>query len=736
MKETPKLDSVQLGMISQEVLTAHISRVGGESRPQQEEMVSLVSQTFAKPACSSLIQAGTGTGKSLAYLFPALLSGQRTVVATATNQLSEQLFKQDLPEVAQTIELTTKKKVSYALLKGRNNYACLAKIASLKNLEEEAQLFTDSDYGGYDDAGLSSDRIKQAREDAKLVGELVKWSDTTETGDRSDAFPVVDRVWKQVSVLSSECPGASNCPFGNVCFTEIARKKAKASDIVITNHALLAQEAAQVLESGEETDGKPSVFGEYANLVIDEAHDFGDSLSGASTSEINPKEINKFVSKSAQYLHLADGADSLISERTKDAIEIFVEEMNKVDSNKAFSVMPEDLALSIKAVLNNVIMIQSILSKESAKANKSGNSGKAINIEILSNTSIDIATALADALLDRSDRVRWVERRNEDKKNPFLKVAPLEVGEQYQRISAGKNVVLTSATLNVAGDFTPIKNLLGIPNHEIAVDVGSPFDYPKLGMLYIPESSFPEPIGKDREAHTAAVLEELYELVHASGGRTLALFTTTAGAQRAAEYLRDRITEVNIYAHGEAPADVLVQSFKNDETSILCATMGLWQGTNVPGPACSLVVIDKVGFAPIDDVLTNARRELANSQKRNGFNDVVVAQAATSLAQAAGRLIRTSTDKGVVAILDPRLRSKNYGSTLIKSLPNFKVFGDKKLVLEALTRLTGGMGSVADKPENAIAKAKASKPTHKEKTDTPAKSKLVRSSYKRNIGRR
>ena len=723
-------------MLSQDVLSAHIARVGGESRPQQEEMVRLVSQTFTKSNCSSLIQAGTGTGKSLAYLFPSNLSGNRTVVATATNQLSEQLYKQDLPEVADTIEIATKKKISYALLKGRNNYACLAKINSLKNLEEEATMFSDADYGGYDENGLSSDKIKQAKEDAKLVGELVKWADQTNTGDRSDAIPVVDRVWKQVSVSSSECPGASNCPFGNICFTEIARKKAKAADIVITNHALLAQEASQVLDSPEESEGKPSVFGEYQNLVVDEAHDFADSLSGASTSEINPKEINKFITKSAQYLHLAEEADSSITDRTKAALDLFIEELNNVESNKSFSIMPEDLVFSIKALLNNIIMIQSILSKESAKANKSGNSGKAINIEILSNVSIDIATALADALLDRTDRVRWVERRGDDKKNPLLKVAPLEVGEQYQKITSGKKVLLTSATLNVAGDFTPIRNVLGIKKDEIAIDVGSPFDYPKLGMLYIPDSSFPEPVGKDREAHTAAVLEEIYDLVHASGGRTLALFTTTSGAQRAAEYLRERIGEVNIYAHGEAPADVLVQSFREDETSILCATMGLWQGTNVPGPACSLVIIDKVGFAPIDDVLTNARRELANSQKRNGFNDVVVAQAATSLAQAAGRLIRTSTDKGVVAILDPRLRSKNYGSTLIKSLPNFKVFADKKLVLEALTRLTGGMSAVPTKPTNNIATLKPKAKPEKNEIKSAPKSKLVRSSYKKNIGKR
>jgi ATP-dependent DNA helicase DinG len=735
MKKNNKPDSSELGTLAQDALSSHILKHGGEIREQQEHMVSLVSEAFTKSNCNAIIQAGTGTGKSLAYLFPALMSGQRTVIATATNQLSEQLYKQDLPIVVNSIKEFNKKDVSYALLKGRNNYACLAKISDLKNLEDSTPMFSDSDYGGYSDDSLSSSKIALAREDSKQVGELITWAEGSDTGDRSDAFPVHERVWKQISVSSSECPGASNCPSGDICFTEIARKKAKVVDVVITNHALLAQEVSSILENP--SDAKPSVFGEYRNLIVDEAHDLPDALTGALASELSPRDISKFITKAAQYVRLSDGSDIKLIENARNAVEILEEELEETPKG-ALSDLPEPLSDALRSLTNFILVIQSTLSKESARAAKRDNATKSIGIEILSNNAIDIATSLTDAMLDNPNRVRWVEKRGDVNPIYILRIAPLEVSEEYSAISNDRNVLLTSATLTVGNSFDPIQRTLGIDikqENNFSIDVGSPFDYPKQGMLYIPDSSFPEPVGKDRVDHTKAVLAELYDLAHASGGRTLALFTTTKSAQLAAEYLRERISEVNIYAHGEAPADALVRMFREDETSILCATMGLWQGTNVPGPSCSLVVIDKVGFSPIDDVLTNARREMVSRAGRDGFKEIVVAQAATSLAQAAGRLIRSTEDKGVVAILDPRIRSKSYGRTLLASLPDFKMFSDKNIVTDALTRLTGGMKSVGEKPDVPILKAAPTKGLPNAKPKPSANSKLVRSSYKKNIGK-
>jgi ATP-dependent DNA helicase DinG len=726
------------------LLSVHLENTGGENRPQQGRMVEIVSQAFQKQECTAIVQAGTGTGKSLAYLFPAIASGERTVIATATNQLSEQLYKQDLPEVAESLK-STKTHLSYAILKGRNNYACKAKISEIKSLDDSVPLFTDSDYGNGSDDSLSSSKIQQAKEDSKLVAGLIDWSQETETGDRSDAFPVTDRVWRQISVSSSECPGASNCPMGDVCFTEIARKKAKVADIVITNHALLAQEAVtREQDVVEESKGKQSMFGDYSNLIIDEAHDLPDAITGALTSEISPKEISKLISKVKQYVMLADSADSNLITNTLDALEIVKEELEETKTGQ-MSTLEDSLLAALRGLANYLMVIHSVISKESAKAAKRDNAAKSISMEILSNNILDIVRLLADAMLEDSSKVKWVEKRSDGNANFILKVAPLEVGNEYREIASSKKVILTSATLTVGGSFEPLKQILGIDSKtdSISEDVGSPFNYPKQGMLYIPKSPFPEPVGKDRIAHTEAVLSELFDLVMASGGRTLALFTTTNAAKNAADYLRERTNAINIYAHGEAPSDVLVQMFKDDESSVLCATMGLWQGTNVPGPSCSLVVIDKVGFAPIDDVLSNARRELANSRGRDGFKEVVVAQAATSLAQAVGRLIRTSSDKGVVAILDPRIHSKQYGRTLLASIPNFGLFTDKKIVTEALERLTGGINKAPQKPDNTLSKSGAPKSgsikkgiEEKSSAELGGKKKLVRSSYKKNIGKK
>ena len=726
------------------LLSLHLDNTGGETRPQQGRMVEIVSEAFQKKECTAIVQAGTGTGKSLAYLFPAVASGERTVIATATNQLSEQLYKQDLPEVANSLK-SSKKHLSYAILKGRNNYACKAKISEIKALDESVPLFTDSDYGNGSDNSLSSSKIQQAKEDSKLVGGLIDWAQETETGDRSDAFPVTDRVWRQISVSSSECPGASNCPMGDVCFTELARKKAKVADIVITNHALLAQEAVtREQDVIEESKGKQSIFGDYSNLIIDEAHDLPDAITGALTSEISPKEISKLISKVKQYVMLADSADANLITNTLDALEIVKEELEEAQTGQMSS-LGDGLLAALRGLANYLMIIHSIISKESAKAAKRDNAAKSISMEIVSNNILDVVRLLADAMLEDSSKVKWVEKKNDVNSNFTLKVAPLEVGNEYKEIASSKKVILTSATLTVGGSFEPLKQILGIDSQtdSISEDVGSPFNYPKQGMLYIPKAPFPEPVGKDRIAHTDAVLAELLDLVMASGGRTLALFTTTNAAKNAAEYLRERIDTINIYAHGEAPSDVLVQMFKEDETSVLCATMGLWQGTNVPGPSCSLVVIDKVGFAPIDDVLSNARRELANSRGRDGFKEVVVAQAATSLAQAVGRLIRTSSDKGVVAILDPRIHSKQYGKTLLASIPNFGLFTDKNTVTEALQRLTGGINNVPTKPNNNLSQTAPRKPSsslskNSGNGDTKPleKKKIVRSSYKKNIGKK
>lgn len=687
-----KIDAVSL-------LRAHVDENNGEHRPQQEVMVEAVSDAIQNNH-SLLVQAGTGTGKSLAYLFPLAASGKRSIIATATNQLSEQLIRYDLPRVAESLHASGKD-LSFAMLKGRNQYACKAKISEIENLNNESL----QHLGGVEDslfdledtlADSSADRRTSAKADAAKVGELVEWAKGSQTGDRSEAVPVPDRVWNQIATSAADCPGAQTCPLGDVCFTEIARKKAKVADIIVTNHALLAQDIK--LSVDPSTDSETSavqggMFGHHAVVVVDEAHDLPDTLTKALSSEVDPRNIYKFLTKASKYIfdsEVSKDGESLSIVKAKQDLENLETALESLPEG-ALSTLPAEVVDYLDAVVQRIFLIQKMLTDASAEATKQEQVKKAAAIGILITQAEDHASKLVAARTLKEGKVRWVEqRRIEDA--PILKTAPLEIGETLNEALEGRTLIATSATLKIGNDFAAIQRALGQTDKSVvATDVGSPFDYAKQGMLYIPTSkTFPEPVGKDRTAHTAAVLETLENLVTAAGGRTLALFTTTVGAQNAAEHLRKALPHLTVYAHGDAPADILVQAFADEETSVLCATMGLWQGTNIEGPSCSLVVIDKVAFAPVDDVLSVARRKNADSQGRDGFTEIIVAQAATSLAQGAGRLIRTKTDKGVVAILDPRIHSKGYGKIMLKSLPEFNVYTDEQVVIAALERLTGG----------------------------------------------
>jgi ATP-dependent DNA helicase DinG len=680
------------------LLRTHVDTTGGEHRPQQETMTTAVHHAITHQT-PLLAQAGTGTGKSLAYLFPLAATNTRTVIATATNQLSEQLTRHDLPQVQETLAASGKP-LSFALLKGRNNYVCLQKTNEIETLETAAGGRTAIDDAAdrlfdFDESyDPSAAKRRQAKSDAAEVGTLLPWAKTTSTGDRSDAPSVPDRVWLQVSTSAADCPGANSCPFGDVCFTELARQKARAADIVVTNHALLAQEVrTAALAPANATSGPATgMFGKRDVIVVDEAHDLPDALTSALSTEVDPRAIAKFLSKAAKNVHdtqITDDGESQTIAAARADLDNLTDALENLPTG-ALDTLTADTTTAVNTLVSRMILIASLLNDAAKDATRTEKPKRAAAITVLHEQANTLSAALVEARTLTPGRVRWIDQRRPDYP-PVLRTAPLEVGEALTKAMEGRTLIATSATLAVAGDFSPIQRTLGLDtDHLTTIDVGSPFNYPNQGMLYIPARPFPEPVGKDRTDHTKAVLDETLALVTAAGGRTLALFTTTAGAQRAADHLRTHLPHLHVLANGDAPADVLVQQFADDEESVLCATMGLWQGVNVPGPSCSLVIIDKVGFAPVDDVLTAARRALADSRRRDGFTEVIVAQAATSLAQAAGRLIRTTSDKGVVAILDPRIHTKGYGRTLLKSLPPFNVYTDRNKVLAALNRLTGG----------------------------------------------
>ena len=292
---------------------------------------------------------------------------------------------------------------------------------------------------------------------------------------------------------------------------------------------------------------------------------------------------------------------------------------------------------------------------------------------------------------DGPDTVRWMKNNEEDVRS--LHAAPLRVGPKLQDALAdrGSFMIGTSATIRVSGGFEiPVHNLEleSSTNGYKTFALGSPFDYKKQAFMYIPNpDTFPAPVGKERLEHTKAVQQETLDLIKASGGRALCLFTTSYASREAGEIIRAAFPKLNVYIQGEAPNQQLIEAFQQDQTSVLVGTMGLWHGLDVPGPSCTLVIMDKIPFKPMNDPLSVARQKWAEENGRNGFMDVYVADANVMLAQGAGRLIRSTVDKGVVAILDTRLITKRYGQEMLKSLPRMMIFSDKQKVLGGLERL-------------------------------------------------
>ncbi|WP_432523740.1 ATP-dependent DNA helicase [Kineococcus sp. SYSU DK006] len=683
-------------------------RSGGETRPQQERLAAAVEHALAQRR-HLLAQAGTGTGKTLGYLVPVLARDGRAVVSTATKQLSEQVVTEDLPLLARLLPRVGGRTFTHALLKGRSNYACLARIDALTSAG------TGEAPGGEDGQDPGAQREDPAARrpsgaDLAALEALLRWSRTTTSGDRSQAPPTTDRVWAQVSTGSAGCPGAATCPFGRECFAEKARATAREADVVVTNHAQLAHDLLR----------PQPLLGEHEVLVADEVHELEAHLSSAWGQEVAPAALGRTLALAAHRLPRGpDGDDARAqAEQAAADLEALSGALAAVGPGR-LPQLPPDVADLLVAIADRLARIAPAL--EGAAHGPGAASRAAAGRRGAAQQVAEAAAALLAVLhADAGRHVRWLQA--DDGRPPRLRVAPLRVGPQLMAALGERTLVATSATIAVGGSFEPALRALGFaeplvlpgrapaePRGFDVVDVGTPFDHERQAVLYVPPSTFPDP-GRDRAGHTAAVLGEVEALVRAAGGRTLALFTTTRAAREAAAHLRATV-RTPVLAQGEAPAAQLVARFTEVEESTLCATTGFWHGVNVPGPSLSCVVIDKVPFAPADDPLLSARREAADAEGRDGFHEVHVAAAAVMLAQGAGRLVRTGTDRGVVAVLDPRLRTRGYGRTLIASLPEgMRLFGERDVVTAALTRLTGGAPAAAVGGDSRRAEAAAAAP--------------------------
>jgi ATP-dependent DNA helicase DinG len=697
------------------LLAAAVGAVpGGAARPGQQRMAAAIEECITS-GDHLLVQAGTGTGKSLAYLAPALTVDGPVVVSTATLALQSQLVDHDLPRLADAVEPVLGRRPTFAVLKGRHHYLCLARLESSTEDEPEDALFDTPASGG------GTKWLGEAGRLGKQIQRLRDWAMETGTGDRDELDPGVDdQTWRLVSMPARECVGAARCPYGADCFAEASRMRAREADLVVTNHSLLAVD----MLAGRH------IVPPHKLLVVDEAHELADRVSSAAQAELVPELVDR-AARRARPLVKPDTTEALTA--AGDALAVALAE---APAGRITTGLPGPLReactlldSATRAALDGIGDIKADdpdpVRKQQVKA------------------VLDELSKTAQRLLEEADHdVAWVEKPEgaATGRRAFV-VAPLSVaGTLATHLYEERTVVATSATLALGGRFDTVARALGLgapppttsaattsaaasalaastspirsasPSPEVgrggtapaaesgsdrgapdaddgpgwrSLDVGSPFDYQRQGILYV-AAHLPRPTASGLPGPAG---EELLGLVEALGGRTLGLFSSRRAAQQAAELLRAR-TDLPVLLQGEEALPLLVRRFREDRSSCLFGVMSLWQGVDVPGDACQLVVIDRLPFPRPDEPLAAARAAAIDADGGSGFATVSVPIAAVRLAQGVGRLIRSTGDKGVVAVLDSRLETaRGYGAFLRRSLPPFWYTTRPEVARGALERL-------------------------------------------------
>lgn len=705
-----------------ELLEAAVTALGGARREGQIEMAKAVARSM-ETGEHLAVQAGTGTGKSMAYLVPAIrhsaTSGTPVVVSTATLALQNQLVERDLPRLAEALEPELGTSPNYAILKGRGNYLCLNKVRSGGAAEAELDLFDEPGAGGAGGAGGSATGPTTWL--GKEVSRLHDWADDTETGDRDELERgVSDQAWKQVSVTARECMGAL-CPDVEECFAEAARDRAAQADVVVTNHALLAIDAM--------TDA--SILPEHDVVVVDEAHELSDRVTGVSTAELTGSAVSAAARRARK--HASDASVQRLDE-TAEGLSLVLAEEKK----DRWDQISDDAAMAVGAVREASANCRATIA--ASKPGEAANDPEGASARRQAAAALDEITEAAERILSSFDKplterqeIVWLS--DENRRGLVLRVAPLTVsGLLRTRLFAESTVVLTSATLTTGGNFGALATAWGLPRSEessgrpgkagsassssellpevdgqalgaagggaagggaatesskeevhlrwTGLDVGSPFDYPRNAILYVAKH-LPAP---GRDGASAETNAEMVSLIRAAGGRTLGLFSSMRGAKEAAEHLRAEL-DTPVYLQGEDSMPNLVRRFAADPSATLVGTLTLWQGVDVPGSSLMLVLIDRIPFPRPDDPLLSARQRSIGAHGGNGFLAVAGNHAALLLAQGVGRLLRSTSDRGVVAVLDSRLVTARYGSFLRASLPPFWETTDPAVAVGALERL-------------------------------------------------
>lgn len=659
-------------------LDAAVAAIGGQARAGQIEMAEAVANALSDRH-HLLVQAGTGTGKSLAYLVPALVHGKKVLVATATLALQRQLVERDLPRIQEALEKVLGRELTFAVYKGVGNYLCLQKMNSdISDPDNEILL-----------------EISALEKDAK---KLRAWASTPGvSGDRDDAPEVDRRVWYANSVSGRECMGKDECSFGAQCFSANAKAKAQSADVVVTNHTLLAIEIV---------DSHP-ILPERDAVILDEAHEFMDRTTQAVTEELSAGRVERAAKMAKKHLPgkisdaLAKAADTCA-----EAIADFADDLRSYPSlSGRLPDLPSQLEAPIRKVKETAQALVNHINKDSDILDPDAQAER-IRVKGAVNEVLQIATKM---LRPGPSQVLWF-----DPTFSTMHLAPLDVSAVLRKnLLTQTPVIATSATLSVGKNFDAISRAIGFietaptardrtgedseedafdtygeldPSNVQMLDVGSPFDFANQGMLYLPKH-LPEP---GRDGPSKEVLTELGELIEAAGGRTLALFSSWRGVELADSHLRSVLAELKIPIITQKRGDSvgsLVDRFAKEPTSILLGTISLWQGIDVPGPACTLVAIDRIPFPRPDEPVMSARAAQADASGGSGFMQISLPRAALLLSQGTGRLIRSIDDRGVVAILDSRIITKRYGSVLLNSMPPFWRTSDGVIIKDSLRRL-------------------------------------------------
>src|SRR5215472_542572 len=611
--------------------------IGGyEHRPAQLQMAEAVNDAFVSHH-HAIVEAGTGTGKTLAYLLPAICSGRRVVISTATKSLQEQLYQKDIPFLQKHFAPNLK----VAVMKGRSNFLCISK---LNHTHDQAPL--------------------KGIEELDYFRQINDWAKLTETGDRAELtfLPDDSDLWGRLDARRDTCTG-QKCPSFNPCFVTGMHQRAKQADLIIVNHHLFFADLAL------KQDDFGSILPEYSAVVFDEAHEMEDVASDYFGRQISNFRFEELARDTDQTLRLLDqGRPSLlrktqrIRERSRSFFELFPPREGR------FSFPRNERAAFLEQNRETYDSLVSAL--KSLETELGALTNRPEELTRIARRSFELRQELS-FLFESSEKnfVYWYERRN---KGVFLTATPIDVSQilREKLFEQFDTVILTSATLTVGGRFDYIRQRLGV-DHAKERTLPPEFDYPQQAMLYLPRKM---PDVRDTGFASKAA-DEIVKMLEHSQGRAFCLFTSYTQMNDLFERVRPRVS-FPLMLQGTAPRSVLLERFKNTEASVLFATASFWQGVDVPGEQLSCVIVDRLPFAVPSDPIVAARVAALQDDGRNPFAEFQVPEAVLSLKQGFGRLIRTKTDRGVLALLDTRIQRMPYGKIFLESLPRYRRTND------------------------------------------------------------